>query len=238
MDISLDPLEEPSAFDPADGYPQRLHIRTLKGYLGEVFAGLISEEYSSHGEDWKVPTFLFRFHDQAFNKLEYWRQTGQTPGIIPGRIGEDCVAFQRDDQGKIVRSLFCEAKCTPDHNASMIADAHEQISTDNLIPVDILKIIEILKDYDDEESTQWVEALRCLYLNPNQTDYERCDLVSYVHGRSPVRSSRQAWMPTSAPHRRYAGNRRLEAAEIRISDVNNLIQQIYETGEGRDDGSA
>src|SRR5580704_8753038 len=36
---SLDPLAEPVKRDPTDGYPQRLHIQTLKGYFGAVLAG-------------------------------------------------------------------------------------------------------------------------------------------------------------------------------------------------------
>ena len=40
---SLDPLGEPNKRDPADGYPQRLHIQTLKGYFGEILAGVVAE---------------------------------------------------------------------------------------------------------------------------------------------------------------------------------------------------
>jgi len=42
--ISLDPLATPT-FDPAEGYPEKLPDRTLKGYLGEVLAGLIAESF-------------------------------------------------------------------------------------------------------------------------------------------------------------------------------------------------
>lgn len=232
---SLDPLGEPSTFDPAEGYPEKLHNQTLKGYLGEVFAGLISEMYSPHGEAWKVPVFLFRFHDVALDQLDFWRQTGQAPGKIPGRFGEDCVAFQRNEQGKIVRSLICEAKCTSNHNRTLINNAHEQISSRNLFPIDLRKIIEILKDYNDDESIQWVNALQFLYLNQNQAEYERCDLVTYVHGQVPIRN--QTWIPNETPHDRYSGNRRLEAAEIRLSDVDSLIQLVYQTTEDLDDGT-
>ena len=236
VNISLDPLGEPSSFDPTEGYPEQLHNQTLKGYLGEVFAGLISEKYSPHGENWKVPAFLFRFHSLAFDQIEIWRQTGKSPGIIPGRTGEDCLAFQQDDDGFIIRTLFCESKCTSDHNSTLIAEAHDQISSEILIPVDILRIVEILKEYDDDESKQWVNALQYLYLNQNQPDYERCDLVTYVHGQAPIR--KQTWIPSETPHNRYKGNRRLEAAEIRISDVDSLIQLVYQTTEDPDDGTA
>src|SRR5258708_27178695 len=71
LGISLDPLGAPIEVDPAEGYPQLFDMRTLKGYFGEVFAGLIAEHCAPFGEKtWKVPAFLFRFHDVAFQHLE------------------------------------------------------------------------------------------------------------------------------------------------------------------------
>ena len=232
VDISLDPLGEPSKYDPAEGYPEKLPANTLKGYMGEVFAGLISEKYSPLGEEWKVPAFLFRFHKEAFFELENWRQTGQQPKEILGRMGSDCLAFQLNDRGHVARSLICEAKCTSKHDAGLITKAHKQISKDNLIPIDILLIIEILIDYDDEESRRWVQALTHLLPSPVRSDYERCDMVCYVHGRSPKRLNRRSWIPTNTPHKAYSGNRRLEAVEVRIKDVDRLLQLVYGT-EGR-----
>ncbi|KFD42574.1 hypothetical protein HY02_00325 [Peptococcaceae bacterium SCADC1_2_3] len=225
--LSLDPLDSPPAYDPAKGYPECLHIRTLKGYFGEVFAGLVAENFSPFEYNWKVPVFLFRFHKLAFEQLEMWRQTGEKPGIIPGSSGDDCLAFQRDEKGRVVRSLVCEAKCTPDHQSKMISDAHEKVSDHNPIPVNRMQLIEILLEYDDPESSQWVESLRQLWLDKSITDYERCDLVSYVCGHSPVKGGRKTWIPADKPYEKYTGGRRLEAIEAHLCDVEGLVREVY-----------
>lgn len=236
--ISLAPSGCAAPDDPAQGYPERLHIRTLKGYFGEVLAGLFVEHFSPFGLDnWQVPAFLFRFHSLAFDQLELWRQTDKEPGIIPGRTGHDCLAFQRDGDGRILRSLICEAKCTKDHSSNLISEAHETVSEANLKPIEILRLIEILQDCVNHDSDQWVESLRNLYFQDAESEYERCDLVSYVCGRSPVRDSRTAWVPTETPHTKYTASRRLEVVEAHLHDVEILICQVYAKKEIRDDST-
>jgi len=123
--FNLDPLEEPLENDPAEGYPQCLHIETLKSYFGEIFPAIIAENLSPFGETgWKVPAFMFRLHLPAIQQLEDIRQTGIPAGKVPGRTGDDCLAFRRDNNGRIIRALCCEAKCTKDHQRHLIKDAH------------------------------------------------------------------------------------------------------------------
>src|SRR5258706_14386554 len=72
----LDPLGDLPAFDPTYGYPEHFHMDTLKGYFGEIFAGLIAEHFSPfEQEGWKVPAFLFRYHEVEFQHLEILRHT-------------------------------------------------------------------------------------------------------------------------------------------------------------------
>jgi hypothetical protein len=224
----LDPLgaDDP---DPAAGYPERLHPITLQGYFGEVFAGLVAQEFSPFDEDgWEVPAFLFRFHEVAFQQLERMRQTGEEATPIPGRTGDDCLAFRRGPEGELVGHLVCEAKCTTDHDSSLIADAHKQVSSPEPRPVDLLRVIEVLRDAEDCESQQWAECLRKLYLSPETSTSERSDLVVYLCGRSPVRGTRQTWIDTAKPHARYSGGRRLQAGEIHLSDITDLIRLVYQ----------
>src|SRR5438132_1295292 len=144
---TLDPLGEVDARDPADGYPEKLHIQTLKGYFGEVLASLVAENLDPFGhDDWEVPAHLFRFHLVEFQQLEMMNQTGDAAELRPGRTGDDCLAFRRNDDGDIVAALFCEAKCTKSHRSNLIDDAHEKSSLPNLLPVDLLRLIEVLSD--------------------------------------------------------------------------------------------
>ncbi len=230
---SLDPLEQLSASDPANGYPELLYIDDLKGCFGEIFAGLIAEHFSPLGHTWRVPAFLFRFHLVAFQMLEKKRQTGEKATKVLGRTGDDCLAFQLGSKGQIVRSLVCESKCTKDHSSNSISKAHEKVSEDNPRPVDIRQIIDILEDRDDPESAKWIDPLSQLLLRDSNelrdssSGYERCDFVCYVCGRSPRLGDRKTWMSTTESHEKYTGERRLEAVETHLNDVDGLVREIY-----------
>ncbi len=227
---SLDPLGDPDKRDPADGYPQRLHIQTLKGYFGEILAGAVAENLHPFGmKDWEVPAYLFRFHLVEFQQLDMMDQTGADAGLRPGRTGDDCLAFRRSTDGNIVAALFCEGKCTPGHDAGMIGDAHEKSSLANLLPVDLLQVIEVLEDSADPAAARWVGALRRLYQKgPNPgSGYERLDQVTYICGRKPVQKGLKSWISPAKPHAKYTAGRRLHVAEIHLSNVEELIKDAY-----------
>ncbi len=227
---SLDPLDELDAVDPAEGYPEKLHLTTLKGYFGEVLAGLVAENLDPFGhDDWEVPAYLFRFHLVEFQHLDMIDQTGRAASVRPGRTGDDCLAFRRNGDGEIVAALFCEAKCTRGHDSGLIDDAHEKSSLSNLRPVDIPQLIEVLLDSKEPAAARWVDALRKLHLkgaNPGP-GYERADQVTYVCGRSPASKTQKTWISTDKPHTKYTGGRRLHVAEIHMTDVEELIEEIY-----------
>ena len=228
---SLDPLNEFNFTEntsSSDKYPHDLNLTTLKGYFGEIFAGIIAENFDSHGErNWEVPAFPFRFHNVAFEQLEMIVQTEEEAGIIPGRTGDDCLAFLRNDQGEITKSLICEAKCTSTHQTKMIREAHKKQNTSNPKPVIIGQLIDILKSSTNSDSKQWINSLTELLLNNNPLNgYERCDLVSYICGLPPVKAS-TVIIPKDKPHSEYKENRRLEAVEIHLHDVDGLIADVY-----------
>jgi hypothetical protein len=224
--ISLDPLAEPAAPDPAKHYPRQLPLPVLTGYFGEIFAGLVAEHYAPLGENgWEVPAFLFRFHTIAFQQLESARQDGPVAEDLPGRTGDDCLAFLRDERGRIVRIMYCEAKCCRGHDAHLIVEAHQKVSRSAI--VDILQLVEILEDRDDDRSAVWVEALKQLWLRGPAVDVERCDLVCYVCGRAPSRTGRTSWLPSEVPHRSYTAGRRLEAVEVHLADVERVVRLAY-----------
>jgi hypothetical protein len=226
--MSLDPLSEKQIFDPAAGYPESLDIQTLKGYFGEILTGVVAVNYSHFGETvWEVPVALFRFHDLAFDQIGRLSQGTANPKKIPGRTGDDNLAFVRDENGFINKILFCEAKCTADHDSTLISDAHEKVSEANLIPVSIKNLIDILRDYDDVNSKEWIYALRHLWLSSKNPTSKRFDLVCYACGREPARTSQKSWISSNQPHSSYTAGRFLEAIEIHLHSVEELIQEVY-----------
>ncbi len=222
----LDPLEEwDEENDPAEGYPEVLDLTTLKGYFGEFFSGLIAENFAPFEEsNWRVPVFPFRFHNTAFDQLEVYHQTGQMKKATYGRTGDDCLAFVLDGTA-ITKILFLEAKCTATHDSKAIATAHEKLSSQNLKPVELKRLIDALKAYrKNTDVAGWIVALRNLYRAKD--GYERFDCVSYVCGYTPQKS-RESWISRQTPHPRYKGGRMLEAVETHLAAVNELVQLVY-----------
>lgn len=221
----LDPLDQwNETEDPAAGYPEVLDLTTLKGYFGEIFSGIIAENFQPFDEDrWRVPLFSFRFHHTAFDQLELYRQTGKMKKATYGRTGDDCVAFVLN-KGIIEKVLFLEAKCTASHSSEMINDAHTKISSEYTVPVETLRIVEALKYYRNtkKEADDWIKALRDLY---RARKVIRFDCVSYVCGKKPSRN--KSWIKNTTPNKNYLGNRELEVVEVHINDIDSLVKEIY-----------
>lgn len=217
----------PAGVDPAapNGYPHGLPLGTLQGSFGEIIAGMCAEHGSPSGyDDWEVPAFLLRTHLVAFQQLERSGQTDDLPNAIPGRTGDDCLAFRRTEDMQIVAVLYCEAKCTLDHDSALISSAHGRAASSI---VDLLQIIEVLQLGETPEATRWIDALRILRLQlfSEPTRISRHDAVVYVHKRGPVRN--QTWIPTDQPHQNYTAGRPLDSFEIQLSDVSSRISAVY-----------
>lgn len=223
---SLHPFVSDPQIDPAYGYPEKLHPTTLQEYFGEVFAGIIAEHYNLFGSDrWEIPVFLFHTHNVVFQHLEFIKQTGELAKHVPGRTGDDCLAFERDQNGAIHRIMFCEAKCTTTHRTDLIKDNHRKLSSPVTLPVDLRQVIHALQYFgDDEYAREWINALRLIYLKKIQPT-ERCDLSLYACGQKPIINS--TWISTTDPHPNYTGGRRLTAVEVHLNGIQDLIKEAY-----------
>lgn len=226
LGVSLDPLQA-GVPDPLDGWPATCHPITLQGYFGETLAALMVERFPPFAENgWQVPGYLFRFHVAAFQQLEKLRQTCEQAKAIPGRTGDDCLAFQRDARGSITKALVCEAKCTSRHASSLLSDAHCKLSEPLWKPVDLPQLIEVLMASANPDAASWIAPLRRLWLAEDPpANYERYDYLVYVCGRKP--RARTAWLERNRAHRRYTANRRLEVVEVHFVGVSDLIQAVY-----------
>jgi hypothetical protein len=230
---ALSPFVDPD-LDPASNYPQLLHRVTLQGYLGEILAVLAVEHWGAHGSnDWFVPAFLFRFHNQEFQHLELINErlrsgAGHTPDenseLRPGRTGDDGLAFRIDRTGTITHVLTLEAKCLSANDLRKIAEAHRKLSTAGTLPPSILELINILSDYDTVEADTWQQALIVLRANPGNVT--RLDGVAYACGRIPA-APRTSWLPAARPPEDYAIQRNLEGMEFHFADLRGIIDLLY-----------
>jgi hypothetical protein len=90
-----------------------LHSITLPGYLGEILAGVVAENYDPHERSWEVPGFTFRFDQEAETQIIRYLCGGE-PVATFGRHGHDCLAFSFDGDA-IDAYLACEGKCSTAH---------------------------------------------------------------------------------------------------------------------------
>jgi hypothetical protein len=228
LEDSLHPLHHGTEDDPAFGYPQKFGDTTLKGFFGEIVAGIVAAYCTDDDEHkWEVPVYLFRTHIVGFQQLERMKQTNDWQRHIMGRTGDDGLAFARDENGRIFAWLACEAKCTGAHSATLIADNHEKLSQAVNRPIDLLRLIDALNDYrDDEYGSTWVEALRKYWwqLTENHST-DRCDLSTYICGSPPIRN--ETWITPDMPHEKYTGKRDLTSVEFHLPDVEERIRSLY-----------
>jgi hypothetical protein len=219
--ISLDPVTgSPPTWPP---FPDALHTTVLQGYLGEIFAGLIAENWLPHGKDWTVPAFLFRGHLAAYQQLERNRQLGGPARPTPGRTGDDALAFALDENDAIVAWMWGEAKCTHEHDSSLIAAGHRQLSSEIRVPVDLIQLIEVLQESRRPDRDRWVSSLRELLRSDNPPP--RFDLFVYVCGRQPRR--KLAWVSRDTPDSRYSRSGPLEAVEVQLVDFDAVLRAVY-----------
>jgi hypothetical protein len=215
---------------PTDGYPELLPRTVLMGYFGEIVAGFVAQTSTLHSlTGWRVPAYLFRFHEQAFELLERVRQGASVPRAIPGRTGDDCLAFLRDASGNVTHALVCEAKCYARHDEDAVSAAHEKVSGPELVPVSVMAVITVLRDYDDAESQDWADALARLRLSPS-LDFKRFDMVSYVCGQRARVG--HGYMACDTPHDSYSGGRGLASVDVHLPDVWSLVATVYGVTEG------
>ncbi len=229
LEGSLHPLHHGTPVDPAYGYPHKFGMTVLQGFFGEIFAGIVAEHFASDEvHKWEVPVYLFRTHVVAFQQLEVMKQTEGWVRQVVGRTGDDGLAFARDGDGRIVAWLAIEAKCTSTHSAQLIADSHEKLSQPVSRPVDLLRVIDALRDYcEDQYARDWISALRRYYWETHgDSDVTRCDLAVYVCGQSPSRA--ESWIPVNQPHPKYTAKRELTATEFHFPDVGIVVESLYE----------
>ena len=232
------PVDEDHYEDPAENYPTLLHQVTLQGYLGETLACLAVEHWGAVGRtDWVVPAFLFRFHDVEFQHLEIINQRlrdGEEhqhdvpQEMRPGRTGDDGIAFRINQDNEITDILTIEAKCVGENRPQLITDAHAKLSSGGLRPTAIRELINILADYETEQSQRWHQSLLQLWRNGYRTA-TRHDGIGYTCGSMPAANRRRvAWLPVDQPHPAYTvDDRNLVGIEFQFADLQAIINSLY-----------
>lgn len=226
FDDPLDPLKRPTKGKLPVDYPKGLDIQNLKGYFGEILTSNVAIHKNAFGiTDWVVPAYRFRLHNTAFQKLLSSTQEGQKMKKIPGLTGDDCVLFKLNDQFELEKFIIGEAKCTKGHKASILHDAHEQVSATSSTPTVIFDLLTVIKSQSIPNKDEWVALLRNIVFSFNKHQSKRLNLVGYVCGKSP--SSKNTWNSETTPNSHYNSTVELEVHEIHLSEVDELVARSY-----------
>lgn len=207
-------------------YPAEVERLTLAGFFGEVMASLVAELVRFHSLSWLVPALCFRHHATLFRQLMGSASRSEPPKRSLGRTGDDCVGFAVDSSGsKLEHILLCEAKCSYDHNPSLIADGHKQLSDTALAQLELFRITTILQDRNDATAQAWLTAIGDLVNRKATVSDLRYDFFFYAYGRPPKQST--TWLSPSSPHANHGGKHPLIASEAHFSGCEVFVRTIY-----------
>ena len=224
----LEPLDPDGRASPGAGLVDLsvLHSVTLQGYLGEILAGVVAENYDPHNRIWEVPAFTFRFDQDAETQIVR-SLAGHDSSATFGRHGHDCLAFSFDEAGGVDGYLACEGKCSAGHSSGLINKGHEQLGTGDAPTADILRLLQVLGASQAPSARDWKSAFQAWLLSaPGIPAPERFDLLVYLCGRSP-QPPRITWMSAATPRARYKGGREFEAVEAHIPNIGPLVMTCY-----------
>ena len=210
---------------PAGNYPWDLPLRAKQGYFGECLAAILIEHSPPFGVGgFRIPAFLFRFHNAAFDWI-LRNNLGEAPSELVGRFGNDLVAFRVDGTPKVVEALVVEAKCLTEHRMDTLDEAHRQISDSSRVPLSTYQIVQILQERLDPIAREMTPILQT-FMNDQGAGSFRTDLIAYTCGQLPRRKS--SWASTTIPNQNYTASRRLEVIETHLENIADVVKGVYE----------
>jgi hypothetical protein len=249
MGISLHPDHEKQT---EINYPSSLHLTTLKGFFGEVMAGLIAEGYNLVGDHkWAVPVFLFRFHDDAKKYLyTLVRDPNQERQTI-GRLGTDFIGVSICG-GEVERLISGEAKWRktltqsvvdtvmlgPKETGKQTREAGKGVWTElnkEVNPPNGLRELQIaLKDLDPEAYGEVIVSMDKLLAAFDPVAAPKTDLVVIVGGPRASRNKGECYIKCDEVPEPYVAKNDLQVVEIVLPEGEKLIKDLYASLWGED----
>ncbi|PKG74833.1 aminotransferase [Shewanella sp. GutCb] len=226
-------------------YPSSLHLTTLKGFFGEVLAGLLAEGYELVGQhEWKVPVFLFRFHDDATKYLYTLVRDPDQKRRTIGRLGTDFIGVSMEG-GEVSRLISGEAKWRKKLSKSVIdsvmlgpkkpgeqdrvegkgvwAELNKEVN-----PPNGLRELQIaLKEIDPEGHAEAILSMDKLLSAFDANTVPKTDLVLIVGGPKNNRETGECLIDYDKIPKNYLAGNDLQVVEIVLSDGESLIEDLY-----------
>jgi len=214
------------------GYPESLPEKAKKGMFGEVMCGLFVETYSLFDDkkDFSVPVFLFRHHDGVEDALTRLKRGG-TVTEIPGRLGDDFIGLEMDEDGWVIGFIVGEAKYRKKLTSSVYESLMntkdkilKRISSDHYYQSSMNKLKRILEAIDSKEFERIILSIE--EMDSGKRSVERTDFVLLVTAELGKRKAPPYSRKDGKPSE-HSINRPLAVAEVTIPTAEALISNLY-----------
>jgi hypothetical protein len=229
-------------------YPSSLHLTTLKGFFGEALTGLIVEAYElvgNHG--WKVPVFLFRFHDDAKKYLYTLVRDPEQERQTIGRLGTDFIGVSVDEGGEVDRLISGEAKWRKTLTLSAVdnlmlgpkiagekkreeekgvwAELNKEVN-----PPNGLRELQIaLKEIDPDGHAETIISMDKLLSAYGAHSVPKTDLVVIVGKGGAAREENTTFIEWEKMPDAYSAGNDLQVVEVILSDGEELVEELYQS---------
>lgn len=224
--LSLDPVpvqrNQPS-------YPHDMPLKAKKGFFGEALCGMFTEAMEMlGGDEWIIPAFLFRLHQEAEEHLFRLMMNEEVPKDIPGRSGSDFLAISITKEGRIKKFLSGEAKCHDTFNITKCRKFLEELSREGPTPVSLPQLIRILEDQDQGQLTGLIAAIDEVFQTRSYDKIPKLNLFLYMYDKPGVKSCAAARISGELKDCSYNGGGPLHVFEVWIPDGTELVKKAYD----------
>jgi hypothetical protein len=231
-------------------YPICLPSITRRGLFGEVMAGMITEYYGYiGGHEWKIPVFLFRYHEDAEAYLFALVRDPERKREVYGRRGSDFLALALNDAGEVTRFIAGEAKWRKKLQPAVVAELmygkkkknpvtdeleHDgkgiwhQVNRDIPAPHGLRQLQRLLRELDPEGYSAAIATLDRVLVVKGAHPLPRTNLIMISGGDVPSRDAKHSLIPWKEVPLDYTAPHDLQVVELILTDGDDVIDGVYD----------
>lgn len=231
-------------------YPTCLPSITRRGLFGEVMAGMLTEHLDYiGGHDWKIPVFLFRYHEDAEAYLFSLVRDEDRKREVYGRRGSDFLALVLDETGEVTRVIVGEAKWRKKLQPAVVkelmygkkkknADTGElehdgkgiwyQVNRDIPAPHGLRQLQRLLREIDPQGYSAAIASLDRVLIVKDAQPLPRTNLILISGGDVQSRGERCSLIPWEKKPKDYTAPYDLQVVELILSDGDSVIDGVYD----------
>lgn len=231
-------------------YPSCLPPITRRGLFGEVMAGMLTEHYKYiGGHEWRIPVFLFRYHEDAEAYLFALARDEKRKREVYGRRGSDFLALALNEAGEVIRFIVGEAKWRKKLQRSVVAELmygkktknpdtgeleHDgrgiwyQMNRDIPTPHGLRQLQRLLREIDPDGYSAAIATLDRVLVVKEAQPLPRTNLIMISGGDVPTRKAKHSLISWEEVPDDYTAPHDLQVVELILRDGDDVIDGVYD----------